>query len=108
MSEPSAADSGILIPASPGLTPLVRPPAIARGEAIGVVAPSYSPREGQLMRGVKTEVDYTLAHVVREGQRLNIATPLCAKLLNLIHELESGQRKLDPKNYDEIRTAAAA
>lgn len=37
----------------PGLTPLIRPPAIARGEAIGVVAPSYSPREGQLMRGAK-------------------------------------------------------
>lgn len=34
-------------------TGLIRPPAIARGEAIGVVAPSYSPREGQLMRGVK-------------------------------------------------------
>jgi muramoyltetrapeptide carboxypeptidase len=33
--------------------PLIRPPAIAKGEAIGVVAPSYSPREGQLMRGVK-------------------------------------------------------
>ena len=32
---------------------LIRPPAIARGEAIGVVAPSYSPREGQLMRGAK-------------------------------------------------------
>lgn len=32
---------------------LIRPPAIARGEAIGVVAPSYSPREGHLMRGAK-------------------------------------------------------
>ncbi|MEO8578026.1 MAG: NADH-quinone oxidoreductase subunit N, partial [Gemmatimonadales bacterium] len=29
---------------------MLRPPAIARGESIGVVAPSYSPREGQLMR----------------------------------------------------------
>lgn len=38
----------------PGVTPLVRPAAIARGEGIGVVAPSYSPREAQLMRGVKT------------------------------------------------------
>ena len=37
----------------PSLPPLIRPAAIARGEAIGVVAPSYSPREGQLMRGVK-------------------------------------------------------
>lgn len=32
---------------------LVRPRAIARGQAIGVVAPSYSPREGQLIRGAK-------------------------------------------------------
>ncbi|HEX2723158.1 MAG TPA: LD-carboxypeptidase [Gemmatimonadaceae bacterium] len=32
---------------------LLRPPAIARGQAIGVVAPSYSPREGQLLRGAK-------------------------------------------------------
>jgi muramoyltetrapeptide carboxypeptidase len=36
-----------------GRTPLICPPAIGRGEAIGVVAPSYSPREGPLMRGVK-------------------------------------------------------
>ena len=32
---------------------LLRPRAIAKGEAIGVVAPSYSPREGALMRGAK-------------------------------------------------------
>jgi muramoyltetrapeptide carboxypeptidase len=38
---------------TPSRPPLIRPPAIARGEGIGVVAPSYSPREGQLMRGVK-------------------------------------------------------
>src|SRR5687767_8344010 len=44
----NGADAGI-----PGVTSLIRPPAIARGEAIGVVAPSYSPREGQLMRGAK-------------------------------------------------------
>ncbi len=50
MPQPSAAEP----PAHDAIaTALVRPPAIARGEAIGVVAPSYSPREGQLMRGVK-------------------------------------------------------
>jgi muramoyltetrapeptide carboxypeptidase len=32
---------------------LITPRAIAKGEAIGVVAPSYSPRSGPLMRGVK-------------------------------------------------------
>ena len=36
-----------------GFAPLIRPPAIAKGEAIGVVAPSYSPRSGPLLRGVK-------------------------------------------------------
>jgi muramoyltetrapeptide carboxypeptidase len=33
--------------------PLLRPPVLRKGETIGVVAPSYSPREGWLTRGVK-------------------------------------------------------
>ena len=33
--------------------PLLRPRAIAKGDAIGVVAPSYAPRPGWLVRGVK-------------------------------------------------------
>src|SRR2546430_8300351 len=32
---------------------LLRPPAISRGDTIGVVAPSYSPKAGWLMRGVR-------------------------------------------------------
>jgi muramoyltetrapeptide carboxypeptidase len=48
--EHSAAAVHVMPPVRPAL---IRPPAIAKGEAIGVVAPSYSPREGQLMRGVK-------------------------------------------------------
>jgi muramoyltetrapeptide carboxypeptidase len=35
------------------LPPLVRPPALQRGDTVGVVAPSYAPREGWLMRGVR-------------------------------------------------------
>ncbi len=35
------------------LPPLVRPPALVKGDAIGVVAPSYAPRPGWLQRGVK-------------------------------------------------------
>ena len=34
-------------------TPLLRPAALQRGDTIGIVAPSYSPREGWLTRGVK-------------------------------------------------------
>ncbi|HVE77495.1 MAG TPA: LD-carboxypeptidase [Gemmatimonadaceae bacterium] len=35
------------------LPPLLRPPALQKGDVIGVVAPSYSPRPGWLARGVK-------------------------------------------------------
>lgn len=37
----------------PQLDALIRPPAIRRGDTIGIVAPSYSPKEGWLTRGVK-------------------------------------------------------
>ena len=60
----------------------------------------------QLQKGIKTEVDYTLAHVVREGEKLKIPTPLCRKLLDMIHELESGRRKLSQQNYAELAAAA--
>ena len=56
----------------------------------------------QLQKGIKTEVDYTLAHVVREGERLKIPTPLCRKVLNMIHELETGKRMLSQQNYSEL------
>jgi 2-dehydropantoate 2-reductase len=60
----------------------------------------------QLQKGIKTEVDYTLAHVVREGEKLKISTPLCRKLLDMIHELETGKRKLSQQNYVELAASA--
>jgi 2-dehydropantoate 2-reductase len=59
----------------------------------------------QLQKGIKTEVDYTLGHVVREGEKLKIPTPLCRKLLDMIHELESSKRKLSQQNYAELASA---
>ena len=38
---------------SSSLPPLLKPPAISKGDTIGVVAPSYAPRPGWLQRGVK-------------------------------------------------------
>jgi len=59
----------------------------------------------QIQKGVKTEVDFTLAHVVREGERLNIPTPLCHSVLEMVHELERGIRPLGIQNYAEIQAA---
>jgi len=56
----------------------------------------------QIQKSIKTEVDYTLAHVVKEGKRLQIPTPLCEKVLGMIHELETGQRQLGLQNYAEL------
>ena len=58
----------------------------------------------QIQNGVRTEVDFTLGYVVREGEKQNISTPLCRKVLTMIHELEAGKRKLDSQNYTELRS----
>jgi 2-dehydropantoate 2-reductase len=59
----------------------------------------------QIQRGIKTEVDFTLAHVVRQGEKHNVFTPLCRKLVDMIHELEKGTRSLSLDNYAELRQA---
>jgi 2-dehydropantoate 2-reductase len=56
----------------------------------------------QIQQKVKTEVDFTLAYVVKEGERLKIPTPFSRKVLGMIHELESGKRKLGLENYTEL------
>ena len=56
----------------------------------------------QIQQQIKTEVDFTLAYVVREGEKLRISTPLCRKVLDMIHELERGERKLGLENYAEL------
>ena len=78
--------------------------------AVNQLAKGWKPddRKGplrQILRGIKTEVDYTLGHVVREGDRMKIPTPLCRELLEMIHELETGKRQVGIQNYAELRTA---
>ncbi|HZD40448.1 MAG TPA: 2-dehydropantoate 2-reductase N-terminal domain-containing protein [Terriglobales bacterium] len=76
--------------------------------AVNGIARSWKPndRKGplrQIKSGITTEADYTLAHVVREGERTKTRTPVCRKLLGMIHELESGDRPLALENYAELR-----
>jgi 2-dehydropantoate 2-reductase len=76
--------------------------------AVKETAKSWKPddRKGplrQLQKRIKTEVDFTLAYVVREGTKFNIPTPLCSKVLEMIHELEAGKRTLGMGNYAELK-----
>ena len=53
MALPSPLPEVVPIPFPGTRTSLLRPPALSKGDVIGVVAPSYSPRGGWLARGVK-------------------------------------------------------
>ena len=59
----------------------------------------------QIQKSIKTEVDFTLAYVVNEGKKHGIPTPLCEKVLNMVHDLESGKRQLDIQNYAALSAA---
>jgi 2-dehydropantoate 2-reductase len=62
-------------------------------------------RKGPLryvQKGIRTEVDFTLAYVVDEGKKLGMAMPLCGKLLEIFRQLEAGQRRFGQENYREL------
>lgn len=54
------------------------------------------------VRRRKTEVDAQLGPIIRIGKRLGISTPITARLIEMIHEIESGNRGLDWANLSEL------
>jgi 2-dehydropantoate 2-reductase len=61
----------------------------------------------QIQQKIKTEVDFTLAYVVSEGEKLKIPTPLCRQVLDTIHDLENGKKQLKLENYQELAASQA-
>ena len=57
------------------------------------------------IRKRKTEVDAQVGPVVETGRSLGIPTPLAAKVVKLIHEIEAGTRPLDLANLDLLAQA---
>jgi len=57
---------------------------------------------GGLKRGEKTEVDGIIGAVIREGERLGVATPLCRAALKVYLEIENRQRMIGMRNYGEL------
>jgi len=56
----------------------------------------------QIEPGGKTHVDYTVGHVVQEGNTVGVPTPLCQALVRMVHEIEEGKRALEMRNYAEL------
>ena len=55
------------------------------------------------VRKRRTEVDAQLGWVVHFGRLHGVPTPITARLVELIHDLEGGRRMLDRTNLDELR-----
>jgi len=58
------------------------------------------------VRKRKTEVDAQLGPIVEIGRQHGIATPITAKLIDLIHRTEDGRRSLNLTGLDELAEAA--
>jgi ketopantoate reductase len=60
------------------------------------------------VRKRRTEVDFHVGPVVERGAALGVPTPLNARLVDLVHQVESGQRPQDWSNIaaldEELRT----
>jgi 2-dehydropantoate 2-reductase len=50
----------------------------------------------------RTQVDCLLGVLVAKGRELGLALPLNTRLIEMIHELETGSRKLDWSSLDEL------
>ncbi len=57
------------------------------------------------VRKRKTEVDAQLGPIVREGGRLGLPTPLSARLIALVHDIEDGRRRLARETLDLLGAA---
>jgi hypothetical protein len=57
---------------------------------------------GGLKRGEKTEVDGIIGAVIREGERVGVATPLSKATLKVYLEIENRQRPIGMPNYQEL------
>jgi 2-dehydropantoate 2-reductase len=55
-----------------------------------------------------TEVDAQLGMVVNLGEQAGLATPLTARLVELIHEIETGTRPLSLETLDELAATSPA
>jgi 2-dehydropantoate 2-reductase len=59
-------------------------------------------------KGRRTEIDEMNGHVVAEGRRLGIATPVSAAIAESVREIDAGTRSQSPQNLElALRRAGA-
>ncbi len=53
-----------------------------------------------LLAGRKCEIDFVNGVVVKEGEKAGVDTPLCKKVVEIVHGIENGLYEIDYKNID--------
>ena len=56
-----------------------------------------------LEHGEKTEIDIFNGYFVKKGAELGIDVPVCSKIVDMIHEIENGEREMKVENLDEFK-----
>lgn len=59
-----------------------------------------------LERGKPTEVDYFNGFIARKGAELGVDTPVNSRITQMVKEIESRARKIDPVNFDDPALSA--
>jgi 2-dehydropantoate 2-reductase len=59
-------------------------------------------------KGRRTEIDEMNGHVVAEGRRLGIATPVSAAIVETVREIDAGARSQSPQNLEVALRRAGA
>lgn len=54
-----------------------------------------------LQRGKPTEVDYYNGYIAKKGAELGVKTPVNSRIVEMIKEIESKKRTIDPANLDD-------
>ncbi len=60
-----------------------------------------------LGRGKPTEIDYFNGFIARKGTELGVPTPVNARITQMVKEIESGSRQIDPANYGDTELTAS-
>ena len=54
-----------------------------------------------LSRGKPTEIDYFNGYIAQKGAELGVKTPVNTRITEMVKEIESGQRAIDPINFSD-------
>jgi 2-dehydropantoate 2-reductase len=74
--------------------------------AMGYAGATKASMLQDLEKGVKTEVDVINGGVVERGREYGVETPLNARVVELMHSMERGERRPGRDALEELRTLA--